>query len=136
MERYLVIFGKTTGIVDPSQRTLHDPPLGQNLPPGFRACNNIGAKAKFSGNILLKRLAISRVRTEALNGWIFPKGIPCGQNTRLCIMDIGGMNHHRQQISHGVYYDVPFASFCFFPPSIPRSSAAEVVFTLCESMIA
>ena len=24
------------------------------------------------------------------------------------------MNHHRQQISHGIYYDVPFASFCFF----------------------
>ena len=51
-------------------------------------------------------------------------------------MYIGGMNHYRQKISHGIYYDVPFAPFCFFPPSIPRSSAAEVVFTLCESMIA
>ena len=29
-------------------------------------------------------------------------------------MYIGSMNHHRQQIPHGVYYDVPFASFCFF----------------------
>ena len=38
--------------------------------------------------------------------------------------------------THSIYYDVPFASFCFFPPSIPRFSAAEVVFTLCESIIA
>ncbi len=51
-------------------------------------------------------------------------------------MYIGSMNYHRQQITHCIHYDVPFASFCFFPLSIPRSSAAEVVFTLCESMIA
>ena len=30
----------------------------------------------------------------------------------------------------------PGPHFLFFPPSIPRSSAAEVVFTLCESIIA
>ncbi len=51
-------------------------------------------------------------------------------------MNIGSMNYHRKQIPHGIHYDVPFTSFCFFPPSMPRSSAAPVVFTLYESMIA
>lgn len=51
-------------------------------------------------------------------------------------MYIGSMNYHCQQIPHSIYYDVPFAPFCFFLLSIPRSSAAEVVFTLCESLIA
>ena len=31
--RYLVIFGKTAGIVELCQRTLNNPSLGQNLPP-------------------------------------------------------------------------------------------------------
>ena len=64
-----------------------------------------------------------------------PREIPSEQHADL-IMYIGSMHYHRQQITHSIHYDVPFASFCFFPPSIPRSSAAEVVFTLCESMIA
>ena len=59
-------------------------------------------------------LAVSCIGTKALNGWIFLKGVSCCQNTWLCIMYIGSMNHHRQQISHNIHYDVPFASFCFF----------------------
>ena len=34
----LIIFGKPAGIVEPGQRTFNDPPLGQNLPFGFYAC--------------------------------------------------------------------------------------------------
>jgi len=37
MDRYLIIFGKTARIVEPGQRTLNDPPLGQDLPLGFNA---------------------------------------------------------------------------------------------------
>ena len=136
VNRYLIIFGKPAGIVEPSQRTFNNPPLGQDYPSRFYACGYINSQAQFSENILLKRLAVSCIGTEPLNGWIFLEGVSRCQNTRLCIMYIGSMNHHRQQIPHGIHYDVPFASFCFFPPSIPRFSAAEVVFTLCESMIA
>ena len=112
--RYFIIFGKSAGIVEPSQGTLNDPPLGQDLPFGFYACGNINTQAQLLGNVLLKGLAVSCIGTESLNGWIFLKGVSCYQNTGLCIMYIGSMNHHRQQISHGIYYNVPLAPFCFF----------------------
>ena len=35
--RYLVIFGKTAGIIEPGQRTLNNPSLGQDLPLGLNA---------------------------------------------------------------------------------------------------
>ena len=35
--RYLIIFGKTAGIVDPRQGTFNNPPLGQDLPLGLNA---------------------------------------------------------------------------------------------------
>lgn len=135
-DRYFIIFGKTVGVVDPRQRTLNNPPLGQDLPFRFDAYRNIHAKPQYIGNILFKGLAVSRISTKPLNRWIGLKCFFRNQNSCLGIMYIGSMNYHRQQITHSIHYDVPFASFCFFPPSIPRSSAAEVVFTLCESMIA
>ena len=56
--RYLIIFGKPTRIVEPSQGTFNNPPLGQDLPFGFYACGNINTQAQLSGNILLKRLTV------------------------------------------------------------------------------
>ena len=79
--RYLIIFEKPAGIVEPGQGTFNNPPLGQDLPFGFYACGNINTQTQFSGNILLKRLAVSRIGTEPLNGWIFLKGFSCCQNT-------------------------------------------------------
>ena len=128
--RYLVVFGKTARVVEPDQRALNNPPLGQNLPSRLDACRNVNAKTQFAGNILLKGLAVSRVSAKSLNGLVFLESISRNQNARLCIMYVGYMHHHRQQTSHCVHYDVPFAPF------IPRFSAAEVVFTLCESIIA
>lgn len=56
---YLIVFGKAGGIAEPSQRTLHDPPLGQDFPLRLDACRDINAKAKLPGNILLKGFAVS-----------------------------------------------------------------------------
>ena len=80
-DRSLIIFGKPAGIVEPSQGTFNDPPLWQDLPFGFYECGNINTQAQFPGNILLKRLAVSCIGTEALNGWILLKGVSCCQNT-------------------------------------------------------
>jgi hypothetical protein len=49
-------------------------------------------------------------------------------------MYIGRPNNHLQNVAHNISYNVSFAAFDFFPPSIPRSSEAETVFTLCESI--
>ena len=78
--RYLIIFGKPAGIIEPSQGTFIDPSLGQDLPFGFYARGNINTQAQLSGNILLKGLVVSCIGTEVLNGWIFLKGVSCCQN--------------------------------------------------------
>ena len=77
--RYLLIFGKPAGIVEPSQGTLNNPSLGQELPLGLNAYRNINTKAQ--GHILLKGFAVSCIGTEPLNGWIFLKGLSRCQNT-------------------------------------------------------
>ena len=60
----------------------------------------------------------------------------CGKYPAFCVINIGGMNHNRQQAAQHIHYDVPLPAFRFFPPSIPRSSLAATVFTLRELMIA
>jgi hypothetical protein len=37
MDRYFVVFGKTAGVVEPGQRALNNPTLGQNFPLGLDA---------------------------------------------------------------------------------------------------
>jgi len=49
-------------------------------------------------------------------------------------MYIRCVNNDRKQIAHNIGYNMVFAAFRFFPPSMPRSSAAAVVLTLCESI--
>ena len=51
-----------------------------------------------------------------------------------CIVKISRMNFHGQKIPHDIGGYVAFASFRFFPPSMPRSSADDVVLTLWESI--
>lgn len=69
-DRYLINFGKTAGIVEPSQRTFNNPPFWQNLPLGLDASRNIKAKAQLSGDILLKGFSVPCIGIEALIGGI------------------------------------------------------------------
>ena len=112
-DRYFITLGKAAGVVEPRQRTLDDPPLGQDLPYRPDTRRNIDAKPQFTGNILLKGLVVSGISTKPLNRWIGLKCFFGSPNSCLGIMYIGSMNYHRQQIAHSIHYDVPFASFCF-----------------------
>lgn len=69
-DRYFIILGKAAGVVEPRQRTLDDPPLGQDLPYRPDTRRNIDAKPQFTGNILLKGLVVSGISTKPLNRWI------------------------------------------------------------------
>ena len=79
--RNLIIFGKSEGIVEPSQGTFNSPPLRQDLPFGFYVCGNVNIQAQFLGNIPLKGLAVACIGTEPLNRWVFLKGVSRCQNT-------------------------------------------------------
>lgn len=102
IDRYFIIFGKAAGIIDPCQRTLNNPPFGQELPYRLDAHRNIDAKPQFTGNILLKGFAVSCISTKPLNRWI---GLKCSfrsQNSCLGIMYIGSMNYHKSASDCGV----------------------------------
>jgi hypothetical protein len=49
----------------------------------------------------------------------------CGRYTAFCVMNIGGMDHDRQQASQHIRYDVPLSASRFFPPSLPVCSACS-----------
>ena len=97
---------------------------------------NINVKVKLFLQIRNERAPVSSVRTELLNRRILHIRSFCGRYATFCVMNIGGMDHGRQQASQHILYDVPLSAFCFFPPSIPRSLLAATVFTLWESMTA
>ena len=133
----LIIFTEPSGVIEPGKGAFHQPTPREFFPlMGLNLLRNIHIKVKLFPHIGNKRSSISSIRTKPLDRRIPPTRPFCGGYPTFCIMDIGGMNHDRQQAAQRVYDDVSFSAFRFFPPSIPRSSLAATVFTLWESMIA
>ena len=97
---------------------------------GLDFLRNINAKVKLLLQIRNESTPISSIRAKLLNRRIPLIRSLGSKYPSLCVMNVGSMNYHRQQIPHGIHYDVPFSAFRFFPPSIPRSSLAATVFTL------
>ena len=79
-------------------------------------------------------------RRTGIGAKLLQAGVPVAgrlrrENARFGVVEIGGMNHDSKQIAHHVDDNMSFASFCFFPPSMPRCSLAATVLTLWESMM-
>ena len=136
-EGNLIIFAETSGMVEPGEGTFDHPSPRELFPlMRFDFFRNINVKAELTLRIRNKSATISSICTELLD-----RRIPTIPSFRskypaFCVMNIGSMNHNRQQTTQHIHYDVPLPAFRFFPPSIPRSSLAATVFTLWESMIA
>ena len=136
-EGNLIIFAETSGMVEPGEGTFDHPSPRELFPlMRFDFFRNINVKAELTLRIRNKSATISSICTELLDRRIPPIPSFRSKYPAFCVMNIGSMNHNRQQTAQHIHYDVPFSAFCFFPPSIPRSSLAATVFTLWESMIA
>ena len=124
-------------MIEPGKGTFHNPAPREFFPlVRLDFLRNINAQTQLLMDIGYKSIPISGVRAESMNGRIVLFRSFCGKDSRLCIVNISGMDNDRQYVPKHIYNDVPFASFCFFTASIPRSSLAVTVFTLLESMIA
>ena len=134
---YLIIFTETSGMIEPGEGAFNYPAPRESFPlVGLDFLWNIDIKVKLILQIRNEGAPISGVCTELLNRWIpFMRSFG-GRYSTFCVMNIGSMNHNRQQTAQHIHYNVPLSAFCFFPPSIPRSSLAATVFTLWESTIA
>ena len=135
--QYLIVLTKEAGMIEPGKCPLHNPAPGKLLSfVRLDFLRNINTTPQSLTGIKRKSPPVSRIGAKAFNGWIPLTCLLCRHDPSLCIVDICGMHHHRQQISQCVCDDVPLPAFRFFPPSIPRSFAAPVVLTLWESRIA
>lgn len=136
-EGNLIIFAETSGMVEPGEGTFDHPSPRELFPlMRFDFFRNINVKAELTLRIRNKSATISSICTELLDRRIPPIPSFRSKYPTFCVMNIGSMNHNRQQTAQHIHYDVPLSAFRFFPPSIPRSSLAATVFTLWESMIA
>lgn len=132
--QYLIVLAEAAGMIEPGKRTFHDPAPGKLLPfVRLDFLRNINTTPQSLTGIKRKSPPVSRIGAKALNGWIPLTCLLCRHDPSLCIVDICGMHHHRQQISQCIYDDVPLPAFRFFPPSIPRSFATPVTLTFRES---
>ena len=136
-EGNLIIFAEASGMVEPGEGTFDHPSPRELFPlMRFDFFRNINVKVKLTLRIRNKSATISSICTELLDRRIPPIPSFRSKYPTFCVMNIGSMNHNRQQTAQHIHYDVPLSAFRFFPPSIPRSSLAATVFTLWESMIA
>ena len=113
--RDFIVFGKTPGVIKPGKSTLHNPTPRKFLPfVRLDFLRYINAQAQLLMDIGYKSASISGVRAESLNGRIVLFRSFSAKDSRLCIVDISGMDNDRQYIPKHIYNDVPLASFCFF----------------------
>ena len=132
-----IIFAEASGVIEPREGAFYHPSPRKFFPlMGLDFLSNINVEVKLFLQIRNKSTPVSSVRTELLNRRIPLIRSSGGRYATFCIMNIGSMNHNRQQAALHIHYNVPLSAFRFFPPSIPRSSLAATVFTLWESMIA
>ncbi len=132
-----IVFTEASGMVEPGKCAFHHP-APRNLFPlvRFDFLGYIHSKTELFFHIRGKSPPVPSVHAELLDRRISFIRLPDRGYSTFCVMNIGCMNDNRQQTTQHIHYDVPLSAFCFFPPSIPRSSLAATVFTLWESMIA
>ena len=125
------VFAEASRVIQPGESAFNDPPPREFFPfVGFDFLRNINVHAQLLIYVGYESSPVSSVSAKFLDGRVSFTCLFCSKNTSFRIMDIGRVNNDRQQVSHYIYYDVAFSAFCFFPPSIPRSSLAATVFTL------
>ena len=130
-----IVFRESPGVRSPGKRSFNNPSLWRDF-PFFRldSFRDITDSVVFV-YMLYKRTSIAHIAAYAFYGWICFNHLVVHFYTANCVMDIRCVDCYGKKISHCVCYYMPFASFRFFPPSIPRPCALYIVLVLCESMI-
>ncbi len=133
-DRDFIVLAKAARMVGPAKGTLDDP-APRKLFPFVRLdlFRYIDPHVKFLLQFPYKSAAIACVGAKPLNARILFYRFADRENARSGVVYICRVDRYGQQISHDIDYDMPLATFRFFPPSIPRSSLPATVLTLCES---
>ena len=122
--QYLVIFRKSSRIIEPSKCSFYYPAFGHYFPT-FRQYffRNINIQAQNSFYVGDKRTPITTVTTKFLDGRIFTPCLNCDKNSCFRVVEIGFMNFESKQTAECICSYMTFPTF-FFPPSKPICSLA------------
>ena len=111
-EGNLIIFAETSGMVEPGEGTFDHPSPRELFPlMRFDFFRNINVKAELTLRIRNKSATISSICTELLDRRIPPIPSFRSKYPAFCVMNIGSMNHNRQQTAQHIHYDVPLPAF-------------------------
>ena len=121
-----VILAQPAGMVKPTEGAL-DNPVPRKLFPfvWLDFLRNVYTATQNFFNVTHESTAIACIGAEILDGRIALDSKLCGQNPRLCVVDVRRMDDHCKQISHHVSDNVPLSPFRFSPrrcrvPRLPQ----------------
>ncbi len=101
-EGNLIIFAEASGMVEPGEGTFDHPSPRELFPlMRFDFFRNINVKAELTLRIRNKSATISSICTELLDRRIPPIPSFRSKYPTFCVMNIGSMNHNRQQAGSG-----------------------------------
>ncbi len=132
---YFEVFREASRPVHPSKSSFNTPSFGEYRPL-FRSDLHryIHSFSVFNLDEFFKSSTIPCVSTASAQRWILHFCRLINMTAAHSVVNICGVHTNSKQIPHDIGYYMAFATFRFFPPSIPRSSFLFDVFTLWESI--
>ena len=136
--QFLVVLAEPSAPADSSQRALHHPPAGQHLEPeAVRATAHHTQEPAAGGpSPRYQSPGVGRIGPDYLEPRESAQQFGQHQFGSIPVLDVGGMNHHVQEQSSGVHYDVALASRHPLARVIAARPPFSVVFTDWLSMMA
>ena len=109
------IFAQSSGMIQPREGTFDDPPFGEYMPAFLlAAADYVHRKTQLFPCLIHECSPIASIRAKTFNSWIEQRCIQSNQNTHYCVMEVGGVHNHSEQVAHNICDYMAFSTFNFF----------------------
>jgi hypothetical protein len=138
LRQFFIVFTQAPTPSQPGQGALHHPSTGQHSKAmaAFGALDDLKQPATGDVCPIHQLPAISCVGPNQLKSRESPQKFTQHQLGSIPILDVGSVDHYRQQQSQGIHHNVPLAARHLLASIVATRSPFSVVFTLWLSMMA
>jgi hypothetical protein len=137
MRQDFMVFGESSGVIQPSESAFNDPALGEYLEGmGFGAFNDLDQPAKHRFSPIKQLAGIAPVDKHGLDAAKRDKQADEHQLGADSILYTSRMNRHSKEQSQGIYGDMSLTALDFLARIESALPPFKVVLTDCESMMA
>ena len=136
--QFLIVLAQTPATAQPGQRTLHHPPPGQHLEAVAVRASAYHAQqpASSSPSPSHQPAGVGRISPDQLRSREPAQQLGQYQPGSIPVLDVGDVNHYREEQPGGIHYDVALAPRHLFARVIAARPPFSVVFTDWLSMMA